>query len=133
MGDENGSGNGFGTLREAFGALKGTVETFQKNWEKQDERASDSRRYLYEKMATVERSVGAVERTVDGLSHKVDAATKDIAEMKPAVTDWVASKNRGEGVGTALGYIWKALWAFGGASLMALAWFIEHFTKVLPH
>lgn len=126
MGEDNGSNNGLGTLREAFGALKGAVETFQKNWEKQDERASDSRRYLYEKM-------GTVERTVDGLSHKVEAATIDIAQMKPAVTDWVAAKNRAKGVGTALGYVWKGLWAFGGAAAMAIAWFIEHFSRAPPH
>ena len=126
MGNESGNGNGLGTLREAFGALKGAVETFQRNWEKQDERASDSRRYLYEKMATVER-------TVDGLSHKVEVVTKDIAEIKPAVTDWVAAKNRGEGVGSTLGFLWKALWSVFGAALMAAAWLIEHFTSVLPH
>ncbi len=107
------------TLREAFGALKGSVEQFQKNWQVQDNRAAQGRKYLYEKMETVSREV-------QGISHKVDTVTAEVAAMRPAVADWIDSKNQAIGARVAVKFLIRFLWSIGGAIVVGAAWLIEH-------
>lgn len=111
--------NNNGGLRQAFGELKGSVENFQRNWEKQDKLASDGRRYLYEKMATVERS------NID-LSYKVDNVALEVQEMKPAVKDWVNTKNQFIGGRVVVG-------VFIGGIISAGAYLIAHFSTAVLH
>lgn len=117
--DENGNGSGNGTLRQAFGNLEGRVDTFERNWEKQDERAERSRRILFDKME-------GVGRDVQNLSHRVATVAGDVATMKPAVTDWVNSKHEGIGEKSAIKTMTTVLWNVGGAIVVGAAWLAEH-------
>jgi hypothetical protein len=60
---------------------------------------------------------------VSDLSAKVEGVVKDVTEMKPAVTDWVASKHRAEGGSWAV----KVVWIGVGAIVGVLGFGIDHF------
>jgi hypothetical protein len=96
--------------------LQATVTAFQTNWGEQDRRAAEGRKALYERFEGVGRDVAA-------LTHQVTSVVKDVAEMKPAVADWMASKARAEGASWAI----KVMWVVGGATAVGVGWGIDHF------
>jgi hypothetical protein len=105
--------NGIGRM---VAGLQATVNAFQENWRIQDQRAADGRKMLYDK-------VEGFGNKVMELSNRVDTVVSDVAEMKPAVTDWVASKHRAEGASWAV----KVVWIGGGAMFGVICFGIDHF------
>src|SRR6202021_3689080 len=79
--------NGLGRMVAGVAAK---VDAFQSNWQEQDRRAAEGRKFLYDRIEGFATNVQA-------LAHKLESIDKDVSEMKPAVQDWVASKNRAEG------------------------------------
>ena len=108
-----------GGLRQAFGEVVGKLNSFESNWRLQDERAERSRKFLYDKM----EGVGI---TVQTLSTKVDKATDDINEMKPAVRDWVNTKNQFIGGRLVIGVVL-------GGIISGAAYAIAHFSSAVLH
>lgn len=102
-------------LDRIVGGLEAKIDAFQQNWQEQDRRASEGRKFLYEK-------VEGFGHNVQMLSNQITMVVRDVAEMKPHVQDWVNSKNRAEGAGVAI----KTLWAVGGAFLVGAGWLADH-------
>jgi hypothetical protein len=109
-------------LSRIIGSLEAKVEGFQNNWQEQDRRASEGRRFLFEKM-------DGVAREVQHLTHTVADVVQDVADMKPAVADWVATKNKAIGASGAARFTWALL----GAAICGVAWIFEHFLTIVPH
>jgi hypothetical protein len=111
-------------LDRVVGGLEAKVDAFQANWQEQDRRAADGRKYLYEK-------VEAFGREVQGFGHQLAAVATDVAEMKPAVRDWVSAKNQAMGAKTAAGILGRLAYLAGGGVILLVGWFIEHASTIL--
>lgn len=111
--------NGLGRM---VAGLAAKVDAFQSNWQEQDRRASEGRKFLYDR-------IEGFASNVQLLAHQLDVVVKDVAEMKPAVRDWVTSKNRAEGAA------WSAriLWVLGGGFVVGIGWVFDHFLTNVPH
>ena len=107
-------------LESGLAALTATVTAFQNNWSTQDERAAQGRRTIYEK-------VEGFGHDLQTLKVQVGALTKDVSELKPAVTDWVNVKNQAMGAKTAAGILGNAAYIGAGGLLVVAGWFINHF------
>jgi len=105
-----------------IGGLEAQVASFQANWIEQDRRASDGRKFLFEK-------VDGVGKEVQHLTHTVADVVQDVAEMKPAVKDWVATKNQAIG---ASGFA-RVAWALIGGLVVLVGWLGDHFFTIIPH
>src|ERR1700722_5507140 len=103
------------SLTLMVGGLKATIESFQSNWQEQDRRAANSRKFLFERMENVAH-------TVQDLTHQVGSVVKEVAEMKPAVTDWVNSKNQAMGAKTAASILGKGFYLGVGGVLALAGW-----------
>jgi hypothetical protein len=104
--------------------LIGKIEAFQSNWQEQDRRAADGRKYLYDKMEVLGRDV-------QGLTHQVTAVVHDVAEMKPAVTDWVNSKNQAMGAKTAASILGKGAYLLMGGLMLVAGWAMAHLSPII--
>lgn len=102
--------------------LKATVEAFQENWKEQDRRADEGRKILYEKM----EGIGS---KVEGLGHQVATVVREVTDMKPAVADWVATKNKAIGASGSARLMWSAL----GAIVVGIGWLLDHFLSIVPY
>ena len=114
------------TFARLVGGIEAKVEAFQSNWLDQDRRAAEGRRYLYDKMETIGKSVG-------DLTHEVRGVMQDVAEMKPAVTDWVAAKNQAMGAKTAASILGKGVYLLAGGAVALAGWAISHFSAAVLH
>jgi len=117
--NEHDGNNGLGRM---VAGLKATVEAFQTNWQEQDRRASEGRKELYNKVESFGLSV--VE-----LGHRLNTVAAEVAEMKPAVRDWVNTKNRAEGAVSST----RVLWGLAGAFVVVVGWVFDHFLSIIPH
>jgi hypothetical protein len=120
-GGDNDDYRGSNGLGRQVARLDATLRAFQANWQEQDRRAVEGRRTVYDKVE------GFGHQLLD-LAHQVTDITKDVAEMRPAVRDWVTAKARAEGVNWAA----KVLWAVCGALLFGAGWVIDHVTALGP-
>jgi hypothetical protein len=109
-------------LESVVAALQAQVAAFQQNWQEQDRRATDGRKFMYEK-------IEGYARDVQSLTHQMAIVVRDVAEMKPNVQDWIASRNKAAGAAMVL----RLVWIFGGAALGAAGWAIGHFLTIGPH
>lgn len=108
------------------GGLSTEIKSFKENWVEQDRRAAEGRKYLYEKME-------GVGREVQGLTHQIAAVVRDVTEMKPAVTDWVNSKNQAMGAKTAASILGKGVYLLAGGVAALAGWALSHFSSVVLH
>jgi hypothetical protein len=108
-------------ISRSLGQLEGALKSFQENWQEQDRRAAEGRRLLYGKFEEIQTDV------ID-LTHKVANVMSDVAAMKPAVENWVASKNWALGAKAAALGIGTA----AGAVVAAAAWMVEHLLLKSP-
>jgi hypothetical protein len=106
------------------GGLAAEIKSFKENWLEQDRRAADSRKYVYDE-------VKVIGREVQSLTHQVTTAVKDIAEMKPAVTDWVNSKNQAMGAKTAASILGKGVYLLAGGAVALAGWALSHFSTLI--
>jgi|ERR1700721_1673965 len=111
--------NGLGRM---VAGLAAKVDAFQSNWQEQDRRAAEGRKFLYDRIEGFATNVQA-------LAHKLESIDKDVSEMKPAVQDWVASKNRAEGAAWSA----KFLWVLAGGVVVGVGWLFDHFLAIVPH
>jgi hypothetical protein len=110
-------------LNRLVGGLEAKIESFQSNWQEQDRRASEGRKFLYDKME-------GLGRDVQGLTHQVTSVVHDVAEMKPAVTDWVNSKNQAMGARTAASILGRGTYLLIGGLVMAIGWALAHLPSI---
>jgi hypothetical protein len=110
------------TMDRIIGGLQAQLEGFQQNWQEQDRRAAEGRRILYQK-------IEGFGNDVIGISHKLEAVINDVKEMKPAVEDWVASKNQAKGAAWSAKIVYVGLGAVGAGAL----WLFNHFVAIVPH
>ena len=68
-------------LNRLVGGLEAKIDGFKDTWVEQDRRAAEGRRFLFDR-------VDGLSRDVQGLTHQVTSVVRDVADMKPAVTDW---------------------------------------------
>jgi hypothetical protein len=107
------------------GGLEAKIESFEQNWQEQDRRAADGRKILYDKFSDLQLGF-------QNLGHKVSTVMADVAEMKPAVTDWVRTKDKALGAKTAASILGKLAYGLAGAIMLGIGWAIDHFL-VVPH
>src|ERR1700722_13711365 len=94
-------------LNRLVGGLEAKIDGFKDTWVEQDRRAAEGRRFLFDR-------VNGLSRDVQGLTHQVTSVVRDVADMKPAVTDWVTSKNQAMGAKTAASILGKGLYLLIG-------------------
>ena len=111
-------------VRTTLDGLKATLEAFQSNWKEQDERAERGRKYVYDKVEGLGSSM------LD-LTHQVKTVVSDVTEMKPAVRDWVETKQQALGAKTAAGAFGKVIYMIGGALLFMAGWLIDHLPIII--
>jgi len=109
-------------IARIVGGLEAKIEGFQINWQEQDRRASDGRKFLFEKM-------DGIGREVQSLTHIVGTVVQDVAQLKPAVADWVATKNQALGASGAA----RLMWAVLGAVIVGAGWIFQHFLTIVAH
>lgn len=108
------------------GGLKAQIEAFQSNWAEQDRRASDGRKFMFER-------IEGLGTNVRDLSHQVGSVVKDVAEMKPAVTDWVNAKNQAMGAKTAASILGKSVYILVGGCVALIGYVVAHFSPAVLH
>lgn len=107
------------TMAKSLGGLESTVAGLVSQWRSQDEKASQGRRDLHQKIDAMRTEM----QELDGL---LKEAIKDIAEMKPTVEAVENAKQQAVGAGKASVWLWRlAMFASGGA-----AWVIANYLKV---
>jgi hypothetical protein len=112
------------SIARIIGGLEARVEGFQTSWVEQDRRASEGRKFLFEKM-------DGVATEVQHLTHTVADVVSDVTEMKPAVRDWVETKQLALGAKTAAGALGKVVYMVGGALLFMAGWLIDHLPTIV--
>jgi hypothetical protein len=117
------------TLSRIVGAIEAKVDAFQANWQEQDRRAADGRKIIYEKVDSYARDVQALASSVAVLTASVGSVVRDVASIKPAVDDLVATKNRAEGVAWSAKIVWVGL----GALVVFIGWVFNYFLSIVPH
>jgi hypothetical protein len=101
-------------MSHSIGGLQSTVTSLMTMWQQQEQAASQGRRDLHQKFDVVVKDVA-------GLTVKLDAAVKDITDIKPAVRAFENAKEQAKGAQTVGKMIWAALIAAGGLIGWALA------------
>lgn len=114
------------SLDRAVGKIEAKLDAFQANWVEQDRRASDGRKFLYERVENFGRDVQA-------MGHQLTTVVNDVAEMKPAVKDWVDTKNQAMGAKSTASILAKALYGLCGGLLIVVGWAISHASALLVH
>jgi hypothetical protein len=107
-------------IGRSLGKLEGALRGFQENWAEQDRRAAEGRRILYGKFE--ELQTGFI-----GITHQVAGVVRDVAEMKPAVTDWVRTKDKAIGATTAASILGKMSYLVAGSVIALAVWLVDHF------
>jgi len=95
-------------LYRRIGGLQSSVETLTKTWGEQDRQATEGRRELY-------RKVDELKTEVTKMTGRVDQLAEDVSEIKPAVKNFEATKNRGQGERNIIRIVWSILVAGVGA------------------
>ncbi|MHC2578247.1 hypothetical protein ACVI1J_009664 [Bradyrhizobium diazoefficiens] len=104
-----------------IGGLQVTVNTLTQQWRDQDEKASQGRRALYEKIEGLVDDI----RTLEG---QVKAAISDIAFMKPIVDGVIEARQQVKGAVKAGRWVHWLIFGSGGGA--ALLWVASHFFTV---
>ena len=117
------------TLSRIVGAIEAKVDAFQSNWQEQDRRAAEGRKVIYEKVDGYSRDVQNLASNVAVLTASVGGVVRDLASIKPAVDDLVATKNRAEGIAWSA----KIVWIGAGALLVGVGWVFNYFLSIVPH
>lgn len=110
-------------MAEKVGGLAAAVETLTTQWRQQDEKASQGRRDLHQKM-------DALRTDVQKLDVEVKTAIADIALMKPTVEAVENAKLQAQGAVTAVRWTSRAgYWMAVGLTLGA-AWVLAHWLEI---
>lgn len=104
----------------AIGALQASVSTLTQQWRDQDEKASQGRRALYDKIE------GLVD-DIRTLEEQVKVAIADIAIMKPIVDGVIEARQQVRGAVKAGRWIHWVATGGGGAGVL---WVASHFISV---
>lgn len=106
-------------MAKSLGGLESTVAGLVSQWRSQDEKASQGRRDLHQKIDAMRGEM----QELDGL---LKEAIKDIAAMKPTVEAVENAKQQAVGVSKASVWLWRlAIFLSGGA-----AWVLANYLKV---
>lgn len=94
----------------------GRLEEGLRNIEKLIDKAEVSRRQMYEKLDGMDTKITTIE-------HQVDQARRELNEMKPAIAEHNAMKQRVAGAG----WLGRVLWTLGGLILGGAFWLYQNF------
>ncbi len=108
-------------MSRSIGGLESTVKTMVSTWQSQEASASQGRRDLHQKF-------DALADKVTGLAGKVDAAIRDITEIKPSVAAFEDAKAQAIGAQKLGKWIWAALPFAGGG----IGWMLAHWINITP-
>lgn len=119
-GDETGSVNAaLLQMAAKIGGLESTVSTLLQTWQRMEEKASEGRKDLHQK-------VDALRAEMTTMGAQVATATKDIADMKPTVQAVQTVQVQATGVRNVSRWLyWVALGLSGG-----VGWIITNFVDV---
>lgn len=111
-------------MSRAIGRLDATVENLTRNWQEQDNKATQGRRLLYERFESLKDKVADIGARVDQLA-------TDITGLKPSVRSFEDGQQRRAGARTLLGFMWGGILAGGGA----IGWVVHEIFggSVPPH
>ncbi|UGA47082.1 DUF1515 domain-containing protein [Bradyrhizobium quebecense] len=102
-----------------IGGLESTVSTLLQTWQRMEEKASEGRKDLHQK-------VEALRADVTTMGAQISTATKDIAEMKPTVQAVQTVQVQATGVRNASRWLyWVAVGLSGG-----VGWVITNFVDI---
>ncbi len=110
-------------MAEKVGGLASAVETLTTQWRQQDEKASQGRRDLHQK-------IDALRSDVQRLDGEVKAAIADIALMRPTVEAVESAKLQAQGAVTAVR--WTSRAGYWIATLMTLGagWVLANWLNI---
>ncbi|WP_025036147.1 DUF1515 family protein [Bradyrhizobium sp. DOA9] len=110
-------------MAEKVGGLASAVETLTTQWRQQDEKASQGRRDLHQKM-------DALRLDVQKLDGEVKAAIADIALMKPTVEAVESAKLQAEGVVTAVRWSSRGLYWLAFGLTLGAGWVLSNWLNI---
>jgi len=110
-------------MAEKVGGLDSAVTALTQQWRNQDEKASQGRRDLHQK-------IDALRADVQKLDVQVKAAISDIALMKPTVEAVEAAKLQAEGAVTAVRWTSRAGYWIGTVLTLGAAWVLANWFNV---
>jgi uncharacterized protein YoxC len=108
-------------MNRSIGGLESTVKNLMTMWQQQEQAATQGRRDLHQKFDVVVKDVS-------GLTVKLDAAVKDISEIKPSVRAFENAKEQAKGAQTLGRWIWGLLVFIGGCA----GWAISSWISIAP-
>ncbi|MES2671640.1 MAG: DUF1515 family protein [Pseudomonadota bacterium] len=108
-------------MSRSIGGLESTVKTLVSTWQSQEMHASQGRRDLHQKF-------DALAEKVQVLASKVEAAIKDITEIKPSVDAFEQAKHQAQGAQTLGKWIWGGILFVGGG----IGWVIANWVTITP-
>ncbi|WP_038381061.1 DUF1515 family protein [Bradyrhizobium elkanii] len=102
-----------------IGGLESTVSTLLQTWQRMEEKASEGRKDLHQK-------VEALRADVTTMGAQISTATKDIAEMKPTVQAVQNVRVQADGVRNVSRWLyWAAVGLTGG-----VVWGVNNFVDI---
>lgn len=106
-------------MAEQIGGLTSTVRSLEGNWRSQDEKASQGRAVLYEKIDNLRTDF-------HGWKDKLEDVIAAVADMKPTVDEVKIAKQR------AIGAFWMSrfLYAAGIILTMGATWVMTNWVKI---
>lgn len=110
-------------MAEKVGGLASAVETLTTQWRQQDEKASQGRRDLHQK-------IDALRVDVQKLDGEVKAAISDIALMKPTVESVEAAKLQAQGAVTAVRWTSRAGYWIAIAATLGVGWVFTNWLSI---
>ncbi|UGY23078.1 DUF1515 domain-containing protein [Bradyrhizobium septentrionale] len=102
-----------------IGGLESTVSTLLQTWQRMEEKASEGRKDLHQK-------VEALRAEVTTMGAQISTATKDIAEMKPTVQAVQNVRVQADGVRNVSRWIYWAAVALSGG----IVWVVTNFVDI---
>ncbi|WP_166295070.1 DUF1515 family protein [Bradyrhizobium sp. 2S1] len=102
-----------------IGGLESTVSTLLQTWQRMEEKASEGRKDLHQK-------VEALRAEVTTMGAQISTATKDIAEMKPTVQAVQNVRVQADGVRNVSRWIYWAAVALSGG----IVWVVNNFVDI---
>ncbi|WP_309142424.1 DUF1515 family protein [Bradyrhizobium sp. sGM-13] len=108
-------------MSRSIGGLESTVKTLVSTWQSQEIQASQGRRDLHQKF-------DALSEKVSVLAGKVEAAIKDITEIKPSVEAFETAKERAVGASM----FGKVLWGIAVFMSGGFGWILSNWINVSP-
>lgn len=111
-------------ISRAIGSLEGLVKSLTDTWVQQDQEATEGRRALYGKFEELKTEVNKT-------TAKVETLVREMSEIKPAVKNFEAARQRREGANSLMKILWGGVVAFATGIGYLLHDYVGNFFR--PH